>query len=192
MSHFFAYLSKMKFIRRWGLMRNTWHENLQEHSLQVAMVAHALAVIRNRFFGGGLQPAQVALLALYHDAGEVFVGDLPTPIKHHNPEILRAYAGLEEDARGRLLAMLPADLQPDYGRLFQRRAEDAESWALISAADKICAYIKCLEERRAGNQEFAEAEKSLQAAIQRFARPEVTYFMEHFGASFRLTLDELN
>lgn len=191
MSHFFAYLAKMKFIRRWGLMRNTWHENLQEHSLQVAMVAHALAVIRNRYFGGQLRPEDIALLALYHDAGEVFVGDLPTPIKYHNPDIRRAYASLEEDARLRLLGMLPADLQAEYRRCFERRPEDAESWAVISAADKICAYMKCLEERRAGNLEFSEAEKTLGATIRAFTRPEVAYFMEHFGASFRLTLDEL-
>lgn len=192
MSHFFAYLSKMKFITRWSLMRNTWHENLQEHSLQVATIAHALAVIGNRFFGGQLNPERVALLALYHDAGEVIVGDLPTPIKYFNPTIRQAYGELEKDARQRLLDMLPEELRPDFESLFMPAEEDRLHGKMVAAADKICAYIKCLEERRAGNLEFSEAEKSIRAAIDAFDAPEVAYFVEHFIDSFSLTLDELN
>jgi len=192
MSHFFAYLSKMKFITRWSLMRNTWHENLQEHSLQVATIAHALAVVRNRFFNGQLNPERVALLALYHDAGEVIVGDLPTPIKYFNPTIRQAYGELEKDARQRLLDMLPEELRPDFESLFMPAEEDRLHAEVIGAADKICAYIKCLEERRAGNLEFSEAEKSIRAAIDAFDAPEVAYFVEHFIDSFSLTLDELN
>jgi len=192
MSHFFAYLSKMKFITRWSLMRNTWHENLQEHSLQVATIAHALAVIRNRLYDGQLNPERIALLALYHDAGEVIVGDLPTPIKYFNPTIRQAYGELEKDARQRLLDMLPKELKPDFESLFMPTEEDRQHGEIVSAADKICAYIKCLEERRAGNLEFSEAEKSIRAAIDSFDTPEVIYFVEHFIDSFSLTLDELN
>jgi 5'-deoxynucleotidase len=192
MSHLFAYLSKMKFITRWGLMRNTWRENLQEHSAQVAVVAHALAVIRNRLYGGRLDPARVALLGLYHDAGEVVVGDLPSPIKHFNPAIRQAYGEIEAMARQRLLEMLPEALRPDFAPLFQPAAEDRDPLQVVAAADRICAYIKCLEERRAGNQEFTEAEKAIRAVIDAWPQPEVAYFMAHFVPSFSLTLDELN
>ena len=192
MSHFFAYLSKMKFITRWSLMRNTWRENLQEHSLQVAMVAHILAVIRNRLYDGDLDPERVALLALYHDAGEVIVGDLPSPIKYFNPTIRQAYGEIEETARKRLLDMLPEELRPDFAPLFEAIEEDVEHEKVVSIADKLCAYIKCLEERRAGNREFSEAEKAIQATVDACQLPEVAYFVEHFLPSFALTLDELN
>lgn len=192
MSHFFAYLSKMKFITRWSLMRNTWRENLQEHSLQVAMVAHILAVIRNRLYGGDLDPERVALLAMYHDAGEVIVGDLPSPIKYFNPTIRQAYGEIEETARKRLLDMLPEELRPDFAPLFEAIEEDVEHEKVVSIADKLCAYIKCLEERRAGNREFSEAEKAIQATVDACQLPEVAYFVEHFLPSFALTLDELN
>ncbi len=192
MSHFFAYLARMKFIPRWSLMRNTWRENLQEHSLQAAMIAHGLAVVRNRLFGGDLQVERAALLALYHDAGEVIVGDLPSPIKHSNDTIDRAYGQLEEAARARLLSMLPEDLRPDFAPLFEPAAADAELLAVVAWADKICAYLKCLEERRAGNLEFSEAEKAIRASLLGCELPEVRYFLEHFVDSFRLTLDELN
>ena len=192
MSHFLAFLSKMKFIPRWSLMRNTWRENLQEHSLQVALVAHLLAVIRNRCYQGRLDPERIALLALYHDAGEVIVGDLPSPIKHFNPTIRQAYGELEETARQRLLEMLPEELRADFEPLFEPMSQDRECEQVIAAADKICAYLKCLEERRAGNLEFSEAEKTIRARIDAYRLPEVAYFMEHFIPSFSLTLDELN
>ncbi len=191
MSHFFAYLARMKFIQRWGLMRNVRPENIQEHSLQVAMIAHGLTVIRNRRFGGDLDPRQVTLMALYHDVGEVITGDLATPIKYFNPEIKTAYDGIEVTARKKLLQMLPADLRPDYESLLFTD-EDTDEWHVVKAADRICAYVKCLEELKAGNREFARAEKTIKKAIDAIELPEVQYFMKHFVPSFVLTLDELN
>jgi len=191
MSHLFAYLSRMKFIRRWGLMHNTYPENIQEHSLRVAMIAHALAVIRNRQFGGHLLPERAALLALYHDAGEVLTGDMPAPVKYFNPEIRSAYRGIEAAAHDKLFAMIPETLKPDYGPLFFPTESDRPHWELVKAADKVCAYVKCLEEVAAGNNEFAKAEKALRAAVDAVDLPEVRYFMDTFAPSFRLTLDEL-
>lgn len=192
MSHFFAYLSRMKFIRRWGLMHNTYPENIQEHSLRVAMVAHALAVIRNRLFGGNLSEERTALLALYHDASEVLTGDLPAPVKYFNPEIKSAYKEIEAAAARRLLDMIPDALKADYQRLFFAEEADRQPRELVKAADKLCAYLKCLEEIGAGNQEFAKAEKALKASVEEIDLPEVRYFLDTFVPSFRLTLDELD
>jgi 5'-deoxynucleotidase len=192
MSHFFAYLTRMKFIQRWGLMRNTRSENIQEHSLQVAMIAHGLALIRNRLFDGQVNPERVAVLALYHDAGEVITGDLATPIKNFNPKIKTAYNEIEEVARQKLFNMLPEALRPEYEPLFFGIEADREHWALVKAADKICAYLKCLEELKAGNQEFSKAERAIKADLDRIDLPEARYFLDHFGPSFSLTLDELN
>ena len=192
MSHFFAYLSRMKFIRRWGLMHNTYPENIQEHSLRVAMVAHALAVIRNRLFGGNLSEERTALLALYHDASEVLTGDLPAPVKYFNPEIKSAYKEIEAAAARRLLDMIPDALKADYQRLFFAEEADRQPRELVKAADKLCAYLKCLEEIGAGNQEFAKAEKALKASVEEIDLPEVRYFLVTFVPSFRLTLDELD
>jgi 5'-deoxynucleotidase len=191
MSHLFAYLSRMKFIKRWGLMRNTYPESIQEHSQRVAVIAHALATIRNRLHGGRLDAARTALLALYHDAGEVLTGDLPTPIKYFNPDMRAAYGRIERAAGDRLLAMVPAALQPDYQSLFQEDAADREQWELVHAADKLCAYLKCMEEVAAGNREFARAEQSLRATVEAIALPEVRYFLTEFAPSLRLSLDEL-
>jgi 5'-deoxynucleotidase len=191
-SHFFAYLARMKYIRRWGLMRNTSSENIQEHSLQVAMVAHALAVIRNRRFGGTADPARVALLAVFHDAEEVITGDMPTPIKYFNPQIASAIDGLSTVARERLLAMLPADLAGDYRSIFFAGDDSAEAQQLVKAADRICAYLKCLEEAKAGNLEFARAEQQIRQSLLELDLPEVQVFIDTFVPSFRLTLDELN
>jgi 5'-deoxynucleotidase len=163
MSHFFAYLSRMKFIRRWGLMHSTHPENIQEHSLQVALVAHALAVIRNRVYGGAADAQRVTLLALYHDAYEVLTGDLPTPVKYFNPDIAASYHAIEAAAQTRLLAMLPTALRPDYEALLSTERDEPMYAELVEAADKLCAYLKCLEERAAGNPEFAHAEKTLRA-----------------------------
>jgi 5'-deoxynucleotidase len=195
MSHVFAYLSRMKFIKRWGLMHNTYPENIQEHSLRVAMIAHALAVIRNRLYGGTVNPERVATLALYHDAGEVLIGDLPAPVKHFNPDIKRAYGDIETSARHRLLSMVPDALRDDYRALLlpdETDAADLVQRTLVQAADKLCAYAKCLEEMAAGNPEFAKAEKTLRATVESIGLPEVRYFMDVFMPSFRLTLDELN
>lgn len=192
MSHVFAYLSRMKFIRRWGLMRNTYPESIQEHSLRVAMVAHALAVIRNRLFAGNVDAERAAVLALYHDATEVLTGDLPAPVKYFNPEIKNAYKEIEAAAAKRLLHMIPEALKADYQGLFFAEEADRASRELVKAADKICAYLKCLEELGAGNQEFAKAEKALRASVEELDFPEVRYFLDTFVPSFRLTLDELD
>jgi len=192
MSHFFAYLSRMKLIKRWGLMRNTSDENIQEHSLQVAMIAHNLAIIRNRFFGGNLNPEHVMTLACFHEVGEVITGDLATPIKYFNPEIKKAYKAIEVIANKKLYEMLPAELQGDYKALLFPQEEDGESWVIVKAADKISAYLKCIEELKAGNQEFAKAERSIKQEIMSMNLPEVQYFLEVFVPSFSLTLDELD
>ncbi len=191
MSHLFAYLSRMKFIERWGLMHNTYPENIQEHSLQVAMVAHALALIRNRIFGGAVDPERTAVLALYHDVSEVLTGDLPSPVKYFNPEIKTAYKAIEAAAAQRLFDMVPEALKADYQALFLAEEADRAYRDLITAADKICAYLKCLEEMGAGNQEFSQAEKALRASVEALDLPEVRYFLETFVPSFRLTLDDL-
>ena len=192
MKHFFAYLSRMRLIRRWGLMRNSYDENIQEHSLQVVLVAHGLATIRNTHFGGDVDADRVAVLAAYHEAGEVFTGDLPTPIKYFNPEIKQSYDAIEEFAKGRLQRMLPPELQPVFQPLLFPQPAEQELWRIVKAADKICAYLKCVEELKAGNQEFAKAERTIRQELDRLALPEVEYFMQVFAPSFGLALDELN
>ena len=194
MSHFFAYLSRMRFIQRWGLMRNVSRESIQEHSLQVAMIAHNLAIVRNRFYGGNVDPQRVLLLAVYHEASEVITGDLATPIKYFNPEIKKAYKDIEKVANKRLLAMLPGELQPEYKSVLFPIPEDQEHWRIVKEADKLCAYLKCLEELKAGNKEFSRAERTIYRELEQMKadHPEVSYFMEQFLPSFQLTLDELN
>ncbi|MEW6624444.1 MAG: 5'-deoxynucleotidase [Bacillota bacterium] len=192
MSHFFAFLSRMKLINRWGLMRNTCPENIQEHSLQVAMIAHALALIKNNYYKGNLNPERVMALGLYHEVGEVITGDLATPIKHFNPEIKRVFGEIEEVAKKRLFNMLPEDLKECYLPYLFHQEEDQEGWKLVKAADKICAYLKCIEEIKMGNGEFRSAEKSIRAQIIDFKLPEVDYFVKEFVPSFSLTLDELD
>ena len=188
-SHFFAYVSRMRFIQRWALMRNTAQENVQEHSHQVAVLAHALAVIRNECFGGHVDAGAVAVAALYHDAGEIFTGDMPTPIKYMNPAIRTAYKDVEADAARRLLDMVPPALQGAYAPVLEER--DSETAALVKAADKLSAYIKCLEELKAGNGEFRQAAEQTRAALESYGLPEVQYFMDTFLDSFSLTLDQL-
>jgi 5'-deoxynucleotidase len=191
-SHFFAYLSRMKFIHRWGLMHSTYPENIQEHSLRVAQIAHALAMIRNRLFGGDVSPERTATLALYHDTSEVLTGDLPSPVKEFNPEIQRAYRAIEASSKEKLFALIPDPLKPGYAAFFRPEARDHAHRELVKAADKLGAYLKCLEETGAGNPEFAQAEKTLRASVEGLDLPEVRYFLETFVPSFRLTLDELN
>jgi 5'-deoxynucleotidase len=173
-------------------MHNTYPENIQEHSLRVAMIAHALAVIRNRLFGGTVDPERAAVLALYHDASEVLTGDLPAPVKYFNPDIKSAYKAIEAAAARKLLAMLPEPLRPDYAPLFLGDERDRVHREIVAAADKLCAYLKCLEETGAGNHEFAKAEKALRQSVETLELPEVRYFLETFVPSFRLTLDELD
>lgn len=188
-SHFFAYISRMRFIQRWALMRNTAPENVQEHSHQVAVLAHALALIRNEQFGGHVDPGLVAAAALYHDASEILTGDMPTPIKYDNPTIRTAYKDVEAVAAGKLLRMLPPELQAAYAPVLT--AVDPEVEHLVKAADKLSAHIKCLEELKAGNAEFREAAAQTRKALEAFDLPEVRYFMDTFLPSFSLTLDEL-
>jgi 5'-deoxynucleotidase len=190
MSHFFAYLGRMKYILRWNLMRNTQPENIQEHSLQVAVIGHALAVIKNRRFGGSVNADRVVTLASFHEASEVITGDLATPIKYFNPEIKDAYKNIERVASEKLLSMLPEEFKEDYKPLLFQ--EDSEEHRLMKAADKICAYLKCLEELKAGNHEFEKATASIRKELDQMKRPEIDYFLKEFTPSFSLTLDELN
>ena len=188
-SHFFAYISRMRFIQRWALMRNTAPENVQEHSHQVAVLAHALAVLRNEKFGGHVDPGAVAVAALYHDASEILTGDMPTPIKYDNPAIRTAYKDVEAVAEHKLLNMLPEELRGVYAPILT--VEDPEIEALVKAADKLSAYIKCVEELKAGNNEFREAAAQTRKALESYGMPEVESFLETFMDSFSLTLDEL-
>ena len=188
-SHFFAYISRMRFIQRWALMRNTAPENVQEHSHQAAVLAHALGVIRRDVFRQPCDPAACAEAALFHDASEIFTGDLPTPIKYHTPAILDAYRQVETEATEKLLNMLPEELRPAYGPIL--REEDGEVRRIVKAADKLSAHIKCLEEVKAGNNEFRLAAEQTKAALEKMDLPALSYFMEHFLPAFELTLDEL-
>lgn len=191
-NHFFAMLSRMKYINRWALMRNTHTENISEHSHEVAMIAHSLAVIGNKRFGKNLNAERVALLGIYHDAPEIITGDMPTPVKYYSTQIHEAFNKVEDDACSALLGMLPEDMQDEYRPFFFKTEEDKELWKYVKAADKICAYTKCLEEAKAGNGDFAKAAKTNLEAINKIDMPEVRCFMEEFLPSFNLTLDEMN
>ena len=181
----------MKLIRRWSLMKSVNDENIAEHSAQVAQIAHALALIKNRKFGGELNADRICTLALYHESSEVITGDLPTPIKYYNPQIRQAYKDIEGIANEKLLSMLPPELQDDYRELVNCPADSYEH-ILVKAADKISAYIKCLEELRSGNREFARAEESLRTEIEKYYKyEEVKYFCDTFLDTFKKTLDEL-
>lgn len=190
--HFFAFLNRMKYINRWGLMRNTIQENIQEHSLQVAMIAHALACIRNTYFDGKLNAELTAVLAIFHDCSETITGDMPTPVKYFNPDISKAYNSIEDIAKNKLLSMLPKKLSHAYQDFFFKNAENTHLWPLVKAADRIAAYIKCIEEEKAGNKEFKKAGESILKSIQSLDMPEVTYFVEHFLPGYHLSLDELD
>lgn len=194
MSHFFAFLSRMKLIKRWPLMRNIQVENIQEHSLQVAMIAHHLALISNKKFGGDVDCNHVAVLGMYHDASEVITGDLPTPVKYFNEEIKQAFQAIEAQAEQSLLAMLPAEFQEDYRPLLQMQHNDMICRRLVKAADTLSAYLKVIEELTAGNHEFSRAKKYLEKKLTEFRQelPEVDYFIETYVPSFKLTLDELH
>ncbi len=187
---FYALISRMKNITRWSLMRNSSQENVQEHSHMVAVIAHALAVISRDVFGKTIDPGKAAAAALYHDASEIFTGDMPTPVKYHNPEIISAYKKIESLASDKLLTTLPPEMRPAYDALFTPD-EDGIA-ALIKAADKLAAYIKCLEELKTGNNEFKSAAAQTLKKLQTLGMPEVDYYMEHFIDAFELTLDELN
>ncbi len=182
----------MKYITRWGLMRNTFPENIQEHSLSVAIIAHALAVIRNKLFKGEVDEGKVAIFAMFHDCNEIITGDMPTPIKYQNPEINLAYKEVEDISRKKLLTMLPDELQDIYADILFHENSRGDYWKIVKAADRISAYIKCIEEIKAGNNEFRKAGESILNSISKIDMPEVRYFMDHFISSFNLTLDELD
>lgn len=182
-------MARMKNIKRWGLMRSAVDENIQEHSLQVAMIAHALALIAKRIYGKDVDPEHVMAIAAYHETSEVLTGDLPTPIKYYNPQIKEAYKEIEAIANEKLLGMIPEELRSDYRELIADHS--ADDYVLVKAADKICAYLKCIEELRTGNDEFKDAKESLLSEINRYDLPEVRYFMTTFAPSFALTLDEM-
>ena len=188
-SNFFALISRMRYIARWGLMRNALPENIQEHSHMVAVLAHALGVIRRDIFRKPCDVNALATAALYHDASEILTGDLPTPIKYHNAEIMSAYHAVEDLAVQKLLGMLPPELRPVYEDIL--RPADPEVEELVKAADKLSAHIKCLEELKAGNEEFRQAARQTAQALEGYDMPELQYFREHFLGSFQLTLDEM-
>ena len=185
---FFALISRLKNITRWSLMRNTSVENVQEHSHMVAVIAHALAVIRRDVFNKPADPGAAAVAALFHDASEIFTGDLPTPIKYFNPEIMSAYKEVEATALKKLFTTLPEELRPAYEQLLVCGGETG----LVKAADKLAAYIKCLEELRTGNLEFRLAAQQSISKLKALEMPEVEYFIEHFIPAFEMTLDELD
>ncbi len=191
-SHFFAYLSRMKLIYRWPLMRNTVKENISEHSLQVAFVAHALALIENKYFSGNYTPERVALLAMFHDCSEVITGDLPTPIKYYNPAMSDEYKKIEQMAEDKLIQMLPTEFHDDYRSLIDSDIIDQKDYNLVKQADIICAYFKCLEEIAAGNHEFVQAKRRIDNTLEERGSKAVSYFLSTFGESFNLTLDEIS
>ena len=189
-NEFYALMGRMRYITRWGLMRNTFSENIQEHSHQVAVLAHALALIRRDILGlPGPDPDRCAVAALYHDASEIITGDLPTPIKYYNPEIKSAYKQVERIAGEQLLSMLPDALQESYRHLVLE--DDEEVNPIIKAADKLSAYIKCIEEQKAGNTEFDSAAKVTMESMEEMNLPELNWFIREALPAFSLTLDEL-
>ena len=189
--HFYAYMARMKLIKRWGLRHNTREENDQEHSLQVTMIAHALAMYKNRRYGGSVDVEKVLLYALYHEAAEVITGDLASPIKYFNPGIRDAYKEIERMASEKLLDYLPADFQEDFRELLFPDEESYE-WRIVKAADRISAYVKCLEEYGFGNREFLTAQENVRASVSQMNMPEAEDFMREFAPSFMLPLDALN
>lgn len=189
--HFYAYMSRLKNIKRWSLMRNTRDENVQEHSHMVSVIAHALCVINNKVLGGGADEREVLAYAVYHDANEVITGDLPTPIKYFSKDIKGAYRQIERFAGQSLSDMLPDELAGEIAPYILGEVSP-ETRKIVKAADKLCAYIKCMEEKKSGNHEFERAAASTLKTIKGMNMPEVEYFMEYFLPSFDMTLDELN
>ena len=193
---FFAYISRMKYITRWGLMRNTETENIQEHSLQVAMLAHALAIIHNDLNNGELwetvlDPEKACLYGVFHDCDEIITGDLPTPIKYANPVIRDNYHDIESQSKNKLLGMLPESLRPVYKDILFFESLDPEYRAIVKAADRLSAYIKCVEECKAGNSEFFRARDSVMDSMRAMKLPELDYFIDNYLPAYSLSLDEL-
>lgn len=191
MSKFFAYLNRMKYIKRWSLMRSIREENIMEHSQTVAVIAHALALITNKMFGGSVDEKKVVLLAQYHEVGEVITGDLPTPIKYFNPEIKTAYKDLEKGACERILSMLPESVKDDY-KEYILPDENSEEYKLVKYADRLSAYLKCVEEVKAGNAEFKKAKISIGNELKNCGNSAVQYYLKEFAPAYELSLDELD
>ena len=187
---FYAYMDRMKYIKRWQLMRSTREENIMEHSQSVTVLAHALATIHNDVYGGNVDVLKTVLYALYHETSEVMTGDLPTPIKYYNRSIQGAYKELEKSACEKVVATLPAEMQKGIAP-FVLADEESLEYKLVKCADRLSAYIKCLEELRSGNKEFSKAKKSIEADLHARNMREVEYFFKHFIPSFDLTLDDL-
>lgn len=186
---FFALTSRMKYINRWGLMRNSRPENIAEHSLEVAVITHLLCELRNRRFGGNIDVSKAVMTAVYHDVPEIITGDLPTPVKYYDPDIRDAYKRVEQAAVDKLLSGIPDDIRDGYAPLFDETS-DPEIAKIVKAADKLSALIKCIEERRSGNTDFKEAERATLEAIQKMRLPEADAFIQEFLPSYHLTLDE--
>lgn len=185
---YFALVFRQRYIKRWGLMRNVNDENLSEHSAQVAMIAHALALIGNKFFGKNYDIGNITVAALYHDAAEVYTGDMPTPVKYFTPEMRSNYKAIEDNAVSALLAHLPREFREDYKNILEYPEEFEK---IVKAADKLCAYIKCIEEVKCGNTEFKKAKSSTLKSLKNMKCEELDYFMENFLPAFELTLDEM-
>ena len=190
MNNFFGMLSRMKYINRWGLMRNNINENIAEHSLQVAIIAHGLAVIGNKRFGRNLNAEHIAMMGIMHETTEIITGDLPTPIKYYAPEIRDAYKKVENIAANQLLKELPEDMQEAYEDIFIE--DDSIEWKYVKAADKLSAYIKCIEEKNTGNTDFAKAEDTIRKALEDMQMEEIDVFIEEFLPAYVMTLDEIN
>lgn len=191
MSSFFAFLKRMRFINRWSLMRNTETENIQEHSLEVAMVAHNLAALKNEYFGGHVDSNKVAVIAMYHEVSEIFTGDMPTPIKYFDPKLRALYGEVETLAQEKMLSTLPDRLQPVYRPIIVD-VEDSPEWPIVKAADTISAYMKCVAELKAGNDEFKEAHDSILIKLKELNMPEVDMFIETYVPDLYKSLDKLN
>lgn len=191
MYKFFAFINRMKYIRRWSLMRSVREENIMEHSQQVAVIAHVLALINNKMLGGNVDVNKTVLLAQYHEVGEVITGDLPTPIKYFNPEIKNAYKDLEQHASERILNMLPEELKGEYEEFILPDTQTYE-YKLVKAADRLAAYLKCVEEVKAGNSEFKKAKTSIGQELKNSSLKEVQYYLKEFAPAFELSLDELD
>lgn len=189
-SSFFSMILRMKYIDRWGLMRSTHKESLSEHTLDVAVLAHALSVIANVRLGKNINAERVAMLAIYHDASEIITGDMPTPVKYHDENIIRAYKQVESAANENLFSMLPDDLSAEYKDYFKKNENDKELWKLVKAADKLSALIKCVEEEKSGNTEFVKAKQTIMDNINLLDMEELNIFMAEFYEPFTKTLDE--
>ncbi|MCF0143120.1 MAG: 5'-deoxynucleotidase [Parasporobacterium sp.] len=189
-SNFFAILSRMKYVNRWGLMRNARNESLSDHTLDVIFITHALVMVSNTYFEGHYDEGRAVLLAAFHDAPEIITGDLPTPVKYYDPEIKKTYDRVEEAAIDKMLSTLPEELNEGYASLLRPDEKDKELKKFVKAADKLSALIKCIEEEQSGNRDFDEAKASTEKIIEGLNMPEVSFFMEHFLPGYYLTLDK--